>query len=152
MDRPLIQDDRLLPLMLTVLSTAAAAQGSPPQIFSPGVISGPANDLSPAFTPDGKTVFFTRSNSSQSTILVSHLSDRMRFAWLMTVLATLATVTSAAAFAQSRSTTLPEVKLNATPAVIGPAVISTSAKSSGQRYRPTIAPSCMSRPIICFGT
>jgi len=64
----------LLPVLLTLLSTAAAAQATPPRIFSPGVISGPANDLSPAFTPDGKTVFFTRSNSNQSTILVSHLS------------------------------------------------------------------------------
>lgn len=64
----------LLPVLLTALSTAVAAQGSSPQIFSPGVISGPANDLSPAFTPDGKTVFFTRANSSQSTIMVSHMT------------------------------------------------------------------------------
>ena len=53
---------------------AAAAQRADPTVFAPGVISGPANDLSPAFTPDGKTVFFTRANSSQSVILVSHLS------------------------------------------------------------------------------
>lgn len=52
----------------------AAAQEPAPTVFAPGVISGPANDLSPAFTPDGKTVFFTRANSSQSVILVSHLS------------------------------------------------------------------------------
>lgn len=65
---------RLVPTLLTVLSTTVAAQGSPPRIFSPGVISGPANDLSPAFTPDGKAVFFTRSNPRQSTILISHLS------------------------------------------------------------------------------
>jgi Tol biopolymer transport system component len=70
---------------MKILSTAiafslSAASGSPapaqelaPDIFAPGVISGPANDLSPAFTPDGRTVFFTRSNSMQSTILVSHL-------------------------------------------------------------------------------
>lgn len=51
-----------------------AAQQPDPTVFAPGVISGPANDLSPAFTPDGKTVFFTRANSSQSLILVSHLS------------------------------------------------------------------------------
>ena len=42
-------------------------------IFAPGVISGPANDAVPAFTPDGNTVYFTRSH----TILVSHrVGDR----------------------------------------------------------------------------
>ncbi len=63
-----------LPMLISVVSTAVVAQRYPPRIFSPGVISGSANDLSPAFTPDGRTVFFTRSNSSQSTILISHLS------------------------------------------------------------------------------
>jgi hypothetical protein len=56
----------------------SAAQSPPivttaPQIFSPGVISGPAHDASPAFAPDGKTVFFSRSNTSASTVLMSHL-------------------------------------------------------------------------------
>lgn len=52
-----------------------AVQGSSPQLFSPGVISGTSNDDSPAFTPDGKTVFFTRFNRSLNhTIVVSHLS------------------------------------------------------------------------------
>jgi hypothetical protein len=60
---------------LTTLSVPVAAQRNiAPEVFSPGVISGPANDLSPAFTPDGRTVFFTRANSSQSTIVFSHLS------------------------------------------------------------------------------
>lgn len=44
-------------------------------IFSPGVISGPANDGSPTFTPDGKTLFFTRSGAGAGTILESHLVD-----------------------------------------------------------------------------
>jgi hypothetical protein len=44
-----------------------------PKLFAPGVISGAADDLSPAFTPDGKTVFFTRGNGSGSMILVSNL-------------------------------------------------------------------------------
>lgn len=44
-------------------------------IFAPGVISGPANDGSPTFTPDGKTLFFTRSGSGAGTILESHLVD-----------------------------------------------------------------------------
>src|SRR5579883_193118 len=58
------------------LRVAQANDSTPsaPTIFAPGVISGPANDLSPAFTPDGETVFFTRANSTQSTILVSHRS------------------------------------------------------------------------------
>jgi hypothetical protein len=28
-----------------------------PQVFAPGVVSGPANDGSPAFSPDGNTIF-----------------------------------------------------------------------------------------------
>jgi Tol biopolymer transport system component len=55
-------------------AASIAAQQPEPKVFAPGVISGPANDLSPAFTPDGRTVLFTRANSSQSVILVSHLS------------------------------------------------------------------------------
>jgi Tol biopolymer transport system component len=43
-----------------------------PSIFAPGVISGPAHDSAPAFTPDGRTVYFTRSNAAHSTIFVSH--------------------------------------------------------------------------------
>lgn len=46
-----------------------------PTIFSPGVISGPAHDSAPAFAPDGKTVYFSRSNASGGTILVSHLKN-----------------------------------------------------------------------------
>lgn len=51
---------------------ALASEPKPPQLFAAGVISGPANDTSPAFAPDGRTVFFTRSNSSHHVILVSH--------------------------------------------------------------------------------
>jgi WD40-like Beta Propeller Repeat len=51
----------------------AAQTGNSPRLFAPGVISGPANELSPAFSPDGKMVLFTRSNSSASMILESHL-------------------------------------------------------------------------------
>jgi hypothetical protein len=50
----------------------AAALGAA-QLFAPGVISGPANDGAPTFTPDGKTLFFTRSGASAGTILESHL-------------------------------------------------------------------------------
>lgn len=74
---PLVRSSLLLATLLTTLGTSATAQGAAPQIFAPGIISGPANDPSPAFTPDGNTVFFTRSNSSQSTILVSQLSGEI---------------------------------------------------------------------------
>jgi Tol biopolymer transport system component len=46
-----------------------------PQIFAPGVISGPANDGSPTFTPDGRTLFFTRSGANAAFILESHLKN-----------------------------------------------------------------------------
>jgi len=48
------------------------AHAASPQIFQPGVVSGPANDGAPTFTPDGKTIFFTRSGATWSTILESH--------------------------------------------------------------------------------
>lgn len=44
-----------------------------PTLFAPGVISGAAHDSAPAFTPDGQTVYFTRSDEAHSTLLVSHL-------------------------------------------------------------------------------
>lgn len=41
-------------------------------IFAPGVISGPANDGAPTFSPDGETLFFTRSATHWTAILESH--------------------------------------------------------------------------------
>jgi hypothetical protein len=43
-----------------------------PAIFAPGVISGPANDGSPTFTGDGKTLCLTRSAANWSIIVESH--------------------------------------------------------------------------------
>jgi Tol biopolymer transport system component len=43
-----------------------------PEIFAPGVISSPANDGSPTFSPDGNTIFFTRSATNWSVIVESH--------------------------------------------------------------------------------
>jgi hypothetical protein len=43
-----------------------------PQVLAPGVVSGPANDGSPAFSPDGNTIFFTRSAANWSAIVESH--------------------------------------------------------------------------------
>jgi Tol biopolymer transport system component len=41
-------------------------------VFAPGVISGPAHEASPAFTPDGQTVYFSRQNANVQIILESH--------------------------------------------------------------------------------
>ena len=50
------------------LATATAA----PTLFAPGVISGPANDGAPTFSPDGNTLYFARANNSWGFILESH--------------------------------------------------------------------------------
>jgi hypothetical protein len=60
-----------------VAQSTPDAGGSPwpwptPQVFAPGVVSGPANDGSPTFSPDGNTIFFTRSAASWSAIVESH--------------------------------------------------------------------------------
>jgi hypothetical protein len=49
-------------------SHAADVSVEQPQVFAPGVISGPAGEACPAFTPDGNTVYFDVG----SMILVSH--------------------------------------------------------------------------------
>ena len=59
--------------LVSALTAPLGAQAAP-EVFAPGIISGAANDLSPAFTPDGKTVVFTRANSEQSTLMISHLA------------------------------------------------------------------------------
>ncbi|MGH8372319.1 MAG: hypothetical protein ACRETO_06275 [Gammaproteobacteria bacterium] len=48
-----------------------AASPPAPRVFAPGVISGPANDAATTFTPDGKTVYFFRSNGEDYDIMVS---------------------------------------------------------------------------------
>jgi hypothetical protein len=60
------------------VAQAAASTTMPlpePQIFAPGVISGPANDGAPTFSPDGNTLFFTRSATHWTVILESHKVD-----------------------------------------------------------------------------
>ncbi|HTI89056.1 MAG TPA: hypothetical protein VL727_00645 [Puia sp.] len=53
---------------------AGLAQSSRPEIFAPGIISGPLHEAAPAFTPDGKTVYYHCAGGAvQGTILVSHL-------------------------------------------------------------------------------
>jgi Tol biopolymer transport system component len=70
-----------LPLIATAvaLSVAVGAAADPvPQVFAPGVISGPADDEGPTFTPDGNTVYFFRANSSDYFIMESH---RLKDGW-----------------------------------------------------------------------
>jgi hypothetical protein len=59
---------------ILLFATITADAGAPvaPDIFAPGVISGPANDGSPTFSPDGNTLLFTRSTATWSVILESH--------------------------------------------------------------------------------
>ena len=61
-----------LSMIFLATGAAAALPVAAPTVFAPGVISGPANEASPVFTPDGDTVYFTRSNGSDNVILVSH--------------------------------------------------------------------------------
>jgi WD40-like Beta Propeller Repeat len=51
----------------------AAGKTNSPQLFARGAVSGPADDLSPAFSPDGKAVYFSRANNSASTVMVATL-------------------------------------------------------------------------------
>ena len=46
-----------------------------PQIFAPGIVSGPANDGSSTFSPDGNTLYFTRSTANWTVILESRKID-----------------------------------------------------------------------------
>jgi Tol biopolymer transport system component len=61
-------------LASSVATVSAGTLAVAPEIFAPGVISGAANDGTPTFTPDGKTLFFTRSGTGAGTILESHLA------------------------------------------------------------------------------
>jgi Tol biopolymer transport system component len=62
---------------LTLLASAQQAAPSAvslpaPEIFAPGVISGPANDGAPTFSPDGNMLLYTQSTAHWSIILESH--------------------------------------------------------------------------------
>ena len=62
--------------LLACVALFTAAHGAAPEIFAPGVISGPANDASPTFTPDGKTVYFFRSNGADYDLMVSRFNGK----------------------------------------------------------------------------
>ncbi len=71
MRRPLL----MLAAALACAAGAAEPAAAPPAVFAPGVISGPAHDAAPAFSPDGRRVWFNRSDGTRSTILESELAD-----------------------------------------------------------------------------
>lgn len=62
----------LAALLSIVVSAASAAQPASPQMFAKNIISAPVSVAAPAFTPDGKTVYFHRNEGGQRTIYVSH--------------------------------------------------------------------------------
>jgi Tol biopolymer transport system component len=60
--------------LIAGVGSLAEAQTIPaPTLFAPEAAWPPGNDASPAFTPDGKTVFFTHSDGDKRTIMVSTL-------------------------------------------------------------------------------
>ncbi|MGD8379456.1 MAG: hypothetical protein PVI37_04410 [Gammaproteobacteria bacterium] len=62
---------------LSILTFVTVAHAAPsvkrPSLFGPDVISGPAKDEDAAFTPNGKALYFFRSNGQDYDIMVSHL-------------------------------------------------------------------------------
>jgi hypothetical protein len=59
-------------------NAGAVTTSATPEIFAPGVISGPAKEDSAAFAPDGNTLFFDRAQWPNAFILVSR---RVHGAW-----------------------------------------------------------------------
>lgn len=61
-------------VFLAMSGGAAGAQTTQdqPEVFAPGVISGGANSLTPAFAADCRTVWFTVGNSLENVIVTSH--------------------------------------------------------------------------------
>jgi Tol biopolymer transport system component len=67
---------RMLTPMLLACAALAQAPGSGPELFAPGVISTQDYELNAAFTPDGRTLYYTKSTPQFGgllTIVVSHL-------------------------------------------------------------------------------
>lgn len=62
----------LLPSFAFVCLLHAVSFAAKPEIFSPGAISGPANDGTPTFTPDGGVLLFTRSGGGWAIVMESH--------------------------------------------------------------------------------
>ena len=61
----------LLGVGLACGAPAGEAASAHAEVFAPGVISGSANDAAATFSPDGRTVYFFRSNGEDYDIMVS---------------------------------------------------------------------------------
>ena len=64
-----------MPLLTLLFSLVMIQQNAAPELFAPGVISTADDELNAAFTPDQRTVFFTKSSPQNriGVIFVSHL-------------------------------------------------------------------------------
>ncbi len=69
---------KLLGVFLALITSGAVSASIDPQIFSPGVISSGAHDSAPAFSPDGRELYFGRSTPAASFILSAR---RVRRGW-----------------------------------------------------------------------
>lgn len=72
-------------LIASMSASAAWPALASPEVFAPGIISGPAKEDCAAFAPDGDTVYFDRAQWPNALILVSH---RAQGAWSTPVIAT----------------------------------------------------------------
>jgi Tol biopolymer transport system component len=61
--------------VILLACVATVLRGQEPTIFAPGVISGGSNELSPAFAPDCRSVWYTVGNSTESAIVTSHVAN-----------------------------------------------------------------------------
>src|SRR5580658_471743 len=64
---------RVLAVVVVCSSLAAASSAPVPKVFPGETDWGTGSNAAPAFTPDGKTVFFVHWHDQGGTIMVSHL-------------------------------------------------------------------------------
>jgi Tol biopolymer transport system component len=62
-------------LLMSIFSANACPQSdlAKPRMFAPGIISTPDDELNAAFTPDGKSLYFSKDAERKAIIVVSHL-------------------------------------------------------------------------------
>ncbi len=59
--------------LIIAMLAARVLAAQDPVIFAPGIISGGSNELSPAFAPDCKSVWYTVDNGTEYAIVTSHI-------------------------------------------------------------------------------
>jgi Tol biopolymer transport system component len=60
-------------IVYVIFSANVYPQQSVPSMFAPGIISTPDDELNAAFSPDGKSLYFSKDAERKATIVVSHL-------------------------------------------------------------------------------